>query len=264
MSIREVVVTPAMATELLGRNENNRALNVKRANRLADAMRRGEWQYNGDTIRIAKSGRLLDGQHRLSAIEMSGIPQKYIIVDGLDDETFTTIDIGMARSAYQVLAIAGEKNTSILASLSKMVILTNRHGKPNHGSTAAHPTHTEILEFAGKDERLNESTSFVVGNKWIRKYVGPSVAAYCHYMMGKKSIIMRDAFFIELQEGEYSYKDSPIRFLRDVLIEERGATSTPDKWRRIALFFKTFRLFVEGKSAKIVRLEKDQSEWYKL
>lgn len=263
MAIRECVVTPEIARELLDKNTNNRKLSRRRVDSLVKIMQRGEWQYNGDTIRISKTGRLLDGQHRLSAIERSGIPQKYIIVDGLDDESFTTIDIGSARNASQMLGIAGAKNTTALAAAAKMHLMLEKCGRPIHGSPDKQVTHTQIVDFAENNDELLASSTFSK-KKWVAKYVGPSITTFCHYEFGLVDPDSRDSFFNQLISGDFSYQNSPIRFVRDLLIEERGSSYRPDRLKRIGLIFKAFRLYQARQPAKIVRLPKDQEEWFKL
>lgn len=264
MSIREVVITPAMAKELLDRNVNNRKLQVRRVANLAAAMARGEWQYNGDTIRISKSGRLLDGQHRLSAIEKSGVPQKYVIVDGLDDSVFTTIDTGSARGASQMLTMAGEKNTNALASIAKMHLVYVSAGRPVIGNPDKEPTHTQIVEFAESCEQLKKSAQFGSCNGWMKKYITASVVGFCHYEMTLKNPDMAWQFFEEMATGEFSYRDSPIKYIREYLIEEFAATTKTSRERRIAMLFQGFRFYSMGRASKFIRLSKDQADWYKL
>jgi len=264
MHISEKLVTPELAQQLLEKNVNNRRLQTKRVEKLSQSMSRGEWQFNGDTIRISVSGRLLDGQHRLAAIAKSGVPQRYIIVEGLNDESFTTIDIGSARNAGQMLQMTGAKHVTALAAAAKMHLLLESVGKPIHGNLEKQPTHTEIVDFAEASEDLKESAQFSNSRKWVNRYIGPSVGALCHFEFGRVSKMLRDAFFEELISGETSYQDSPIRFIRDLLIEERGSKYAPNRERRIALLFKSFRLYRESKPAKIVRLPKNQEEWFKL
>jgi hypothetical protein len=263
VSIRELNITPAIAKDLLEKNTNNRPLSASRVSLLARAMSSGEWQYNGDTIRIAKSGRLLDGQHRLTAIIQSGKAQKQIVVDELDDETFTTIDTGAGRNPGQMLAMAGEKNANCLAATARLVLCYNVFGRPVHGSPDKKPSHTSIVEFAEGCSELKESVR-ISNNKWLKSYMGASVAAFAHYVFGERDEQKRDDFFEEIVSGEFSYRDSPLRFVRDLLIEERGASYRPDKMRRIGMIFKAFRLYRKGKTAKIVRLEKDPNDWFKL
>lgn len=263
MAIRETLVTPEYARELLDKNTSNRCLSQKRVSLLAQAMQRGEWQYNGDTIRIAKSGRLLDGQHRLSAIEKSGIAQRYIIVDGLDDSSFTTIDTGSARNASQMLGIVGAKHTTALAAAAKMHLMIELHGVPIHGTPEKQVTHTQVVDFADGNERLAESAKFSK-KTWLNRYVGPSITTLCHYRFGLVDECKRDQFFEELMSGEFSYQSSPIKFIRELFIEEKGSTYSPDRKKRIALIFRAFNIFRAGKQAKIVRLTKNIEDWYKL
>jgi hypothetical protein len=263
MAIREVLITPNMASELLEKNSNNRPLSERKADKLANSMKAGEWKYNGDAIRISRTGVLLDGQHRLRAIEKSRIPQKSILIDGLDDEVFTTIDIGSARTPAHMLGIVGLANAGILASSGKLILNLKLMGRPIHGTPDKAPTHTQIVDFAENDKLLHAAATFAT-RKWIQRYVTQSIGALCWYIFGKHNPHKRDEFFHELETGEFSYPSSPIRFARDMLIEDRGASYSPDKTRRIAVLFKAYRLFAAGEQSKIIRLGKDQEEWFKI
>lgn len=264
MSVRECVITPEVASEMLDRNTNNRALSGPLVDKMVRAMQSGEWQFNGDTIRVSKSGRLLDGQHRLSAIEKSGIPQRYVVVDGLDDDTFTTIDIGKARTAGDMLSITGNKNCNALAAAARMVLTEIATGKPIHGSTEKSPSHTQIVDFAESDFDIQDAVNYCIADGWVRKYVGPSLAAYCYYRFGKHCEKTRDKFFSELSSGEYSYADSPVRFIRELFIEEKRSPGKPDRTRRVAAIFKAFCCYRDNKPIKILRLEKNPEGWFKL
>lgn len=66
-----VAMTPAMAERFLARNEGNRLIRRYKVEAIADAIRRGEWETTHQGIAIDPDGRLIDGQHRLSAIGTS-------------------------------------------------------------------------------------------------------------------------------------------------------------------------------------------------
>ena len=71
-----VMVTPELAAEWLTHNTHNRGLKPIAIKRFAEDMTTGDWQWNGESIRFAADGTLLDGQNRLHAIVDSGeIPQ---------------------------------------------------------------------------------------------------------------------------------------------------------------------------------------------
>lgn len=102
-----VTITPEIATKLLENNLNNRPINLTRVKALAQDMLIGKWEVNGETIKIYEDGTLADGQHRLSACVMSGVPFQTYIVKNLHKEVLPTIDCGEKRSIVHGLKMKG-------------------------------------------------------------------------------------------------------------------------------------------------------------
>lgn len=103
-----VRVTPEMAMRLLEANTLNRPLATGHAERIAAQITSGKWRFNGDTIKIADTGDVLDGQHRLWAIIESKIAVDTIIVYGIERDAFATIDtIRKPRSLGDTVALTG-------------------------------------------------------------------------------------------------------------------------------------------------------------
>lgn len=96
-----------MAKTLLSRNTGNRCLRPRRVAQIADAIARGEWRVNGDTIRFCRDGRLLDGQHRLTAVSEGKAAVEMVFVFGLEADAQDTMGIGAARSQGDQLGIHG-------------------------------------------------------------------------------------------------------------------------------------------------------------
>lgn len=111
-----------MANDLLKTNIGNRTVRKNRVNNYATQMRRGQWQLTGDPIRISKSGKLLDGQHRLMAIIESDTPVETFVAEGLDDEVFTVLDSGLGRSPSDALSFAGIASSSHIAPVVRLLI----------------------------------------------------------------------------------------------------------------------------------------------
>ncbi len=67
-------ITPKIAQELLTFNDPNRTTNVDPViiECYVDQMNRGEWFETGDCLKFNRSGRLIDGTHRLLAIIEAG------------------------------------------------------------------------------------------------------------------------------------------------------------------------------------------------
>lgn len=99
-------ITPEMAKDYLMFNSCNRKYRPYWAAQIASRIKQGVWQTTHQGIAFSDKGRLLDGQHRLSAIIMSGIPIKIEVTRGLDEETFKVIDDGARRSSADLSGLS--------------------------------------------------------------------------------------------------------------------------------------------------------------
>src|SRR5262245_34900010 len=89
-----VEVSPALAEEWLSKNPNNRNLRRPVVDSYARDMSAGHWHLNGETIKFAANGELLDGQHRLHAIAVSGNSVSMVVIRGLSADVMLTVDSG--------------------------------------------------------------------------------------------------------------------------------------------------------------------------
>lgn len=115
-------LTPDIAREFLELNLGNRRVNKVRVRALAEAMKRGEFYANGDTIRLGKDGRLYDGQHRTHAVIESGVTIAVILVEDLEPEALPTIDQGRARTSSDILKMVGADGSSAEVSLARVIM----------------------------------------------------------------------------------------------------------------------------------------------
>ena len=60
--------------------------------RMARDIRNGQWMFNAQPICFSRSGRLLNGQHRLSAVLEAGQPIEVLVMRGLPEQAFQTYD----------------------------------------------------------------------------------------------------------------------------------------------------------------------------
>jgi len=119
------VITPEMASDLLARNyEDNRNIRPSYVAQLANVMRQGRYvSQNGQTIVVgADDGILYDGQHRLSAVVESGIPQPFIVAYILDGKNaYKTIDNGTRREAADFLSMPNKKDCAAVGKFMACV-----------------------------------------------------------------------------------------------------------------------------------------------
>lgn len=107
MYIQIESITPEKAKQYLEKNTNNyRGVNRGRVHSYANDMKKGLWQSNGEAIKFAENGTLLDGQHRLMAIVESGVTLEYPVVYDVKNDV-DLFDIGSARSTTQIATKMG-------------------------------------------------------------------------------------------------------------------------------------------------------------
>lgn len=103
-------ITPSVAREWLKFNTDNRPLRPNVVEGFHIAYGRGEWRVTHQGIAFGKTGRLLDGQHRLTFI--SQLPEGTQVVMNvtreMDEEVFGAIDQGFRRTASDVLGVSGD------------------------------------------------------------------------------------------------------------------------------------------------------------
>ena len=141
MRSRTVTITPKKAAEMLEHNGHNRPLTRTRVREFAEAMKRGDWQLTHQGIAFDTDGQLKDGQHRLAAIVEADQPVTMMVTTDLPPETFDVLDTGKRRTAADALTINGEKSTSMLAAMVRVIWLAehlpsavDRHQRHRHQS----------------------------------------------------------------------------------------------------------------------------------
>jgi hypothetical protein len=79
-------------------------------------MKSGNWKVDGSSIRFDKNGILLDGQNRLLACIKANKSFRTLVIRGLDSNSQSVMDTGVARKFSDILKLEGEVNTTEIAS----------------------------------------------------------------------------------------------------------------------------------------------------
>ena len=251
-SIEEI--TPHLAAKWLELNMHNRPLQYERALALSGAIRRGEWAVNGDAIRFASNGELLDGQHRLQAIVIAGKPVKTLVVRGLALDSFATIDTNRAvRSARDVLALSGIPNNMVVAPMARFQHFYENGGNPYDAGIDKTPSAEQILAIARRPG-FAPLANRVLASRWCRKFVGNGLTGFCMYVFGQYREDHARAFFHQLETGIGLEQYSPILLLRERLIATTGSHERLRPIAKGAYIFKAFRLYLLGNEVRQLKL----------
>ncbi len=267
--IPNVSISPDMAARLLEMNDGNRPLTAAVVDRYADAMRRKEWRFTGDTIGISNTGRLLNGQHRLSAIVKSGTAQKFNIQTGLEESVFDVLDTGKNRTSADVLSIAGISYATIIPGAVKIIqqYYSKRVKNTTNIRIRSKLSSHQILEWIKKNDAQESLERYAqISAKMYSSARFLSHSSYCAflYIFSGKNREQAIEFFETLSTGENisSTHLSMIYLLRkrfiDMQLKNVRMANQSDKW---ALLIKAWNAYRDGREIKQLSYNPDAEEF---
>lgn len=248
-------MTPALARRLLERNEDNRPLRLEGAKRsvaaYAEAMRRGDWLLNGESVIISADGHLNDGQHRLTAVVEANCAVQMMLTFGVERDSRHTVDQGAIRSPGQILVMFGEKNCNQLATA--LGFLWVYDGRKPVGS---YPTSEELLHTLDQNPHIREMVT-EVSNLWRQFRLSGGYIAGAAMVCYRVNPRQLDAFIHALATGLGLDSDrDPVFVLRKKLIahsQQARRSSNIPSIEQAAIFIKTFNAFRRGRSVGALR-----------
>lgn len=159
------IITPNIANSLLSNNKTNRHITKSLVAYYANQIKDGNWTLNGEPIIISGDGSLLNGQHRCHAIIKANESIQTMVVRGVDQSTFDTIDTGRNRTASDVLGIAGfsQNDSRILATTARLILQFDEDtGKINMAGSQK-PSNHLVLETVRENPFIEESVKWILG-----------------------------------------------------------------------------------------------------
>lgn len=243
-------ITPELAAAMLATNTKNRPISRSHVEKLASSMRRGEWDMNGTTIKIASTGRLLDGQHRLTACVESECAFETLVVYGLPESSFSTIDqISKTRRISDVLSIDTGVNMKNVAAALMVLYHVRSSGDVgvSTGRLCDGFSVSVAREMLAKHPGIVESVS--VSNS-ITIFRNAQCAAL-HYLFGLVDMDLAGEFAEVMRHGSSKLK-RPFNIFREGIIRIRASSAVPGRREAAARAIKAFNAERTGKSVGIL------------
>jgi hypothetical protein len=249
---RDEWVTPDLARTYLEANASNRNLRKPYVAHLASLIRSGDFQPCVQSISFDINGRLIDGQHRLSAIVMADAPAKLTVVRNLAPEAQAVIDTGNRRQNADWLTIRNIKYAKRVAAAIKMVLdYRNSPEMDFRADVKKSRSALEIERFYHDNPGIAESVEYGIK---LRHMMLESTAAFTHHTLGALDLASRDYFFSKLETPDHISAESPIMVLRASLerfrYEQKKAPHRARAHAEIGRIFHAWNLFRTGKTVK--------------
>jgi hypothetical protein len=234
--------------------QKQRHLSEKRVEKFARAMVEGQWQLTHQGIGIDKDGVLIDGQHRLAAVIRSNTEQQFLVAYEADAQTFDVIDTGQARTAADILSIAGYANVNQISAAARILLSYDlvKGTKGNIASAGRQFTNADILNFVEGPRgdilvhAVNEATNIAgqAGRFGARSWLSAGVVLLLESGVHKD---IAKEFLTKLRTGEMLAAGSPILAMRRWIMSDGGWVSNTASDRQtvgLAVFIKTLNAWL--------------------
>lgn len=213
---------------------------------------------NGETIKVAKDGTLIDGQHRLQAVVDSGVSIESLVMRDMPIDVQDTVDTGRRRRLADILAIEGHSDTHALGAALSM-LHRFRTGKRIDYSHAGAPSPQQALELLEREPGIRES---VREARRVTKQVGGPIGVFgaLHHLFTEVDPVAAKEFFDRLADGADLAKDDPLLHLRNQLArprKDRNYAQSPSTIAAITI--KAFNLRRAGRRVDLLSFKKTES-----
>lgn len=266
MSITSCVerITPMKALEYLETNAGNqRNVTASHELHLRQQMKAGQWQMTGEPIIFDSDGRLVDGQHRLRALVSADVTLDFMVVRGVESESFMVMNRGKTRTAGNIFAIHGVKSANAIAACVSGVLNYRRamDAAPNkaggYGSLNSYvrPSTTDMIsEYNANEGAYTLAINLAATCRAITSPSVVSVVAAASMIDGNHHHGEVDAFWRRVGDGVGLAVESPALLLRNIFIGDMSAKAKLPKHLLTYMAIKAWNLHYQKQTRKIIRM----------
>lgn len=245
-------ITPDIAEYWLTSNGHNRNLRGNVAVAYARDMKNGCWDLNGESIKFSANGELIDGQHRLQAVIISGATIKSLVVFDLPNSTQKTVDTGVKRQYSDQLTLAGESHANTLSALLRRIIFW-QSGNYLFSGTRTKITHAELAECLEREGERARNSTYAAAKMREGTGLHGSVLSFCHWLLSGIDEGAAEWFFDRLNDGANLPAQHPVLVLRERLAKERSSYYSLGPSYVIALVIIAWNTYREGRPLKSLK-----------
>lgn len=256
VEITRELITPSIAEKLLERNVSNRRVEKSRLLSYVKDMVNGKWKEGTtETIKISKTGRILDGQNRLLAIVKSNCSLYFYVARNLEDDVFDVLDTGKSRNASDCFTVAGVKMSNTIPSIIATYNLL-REGKKIGQQRNGKATNSELLKQYFEDEVFWQNVARMTTNWYVAfaKIMTPSMIGGFYAYLYKLNPMKAELFMNQLCTGS-NITNQTINLLRTKLMQDKMSPRKMPPTLKMALIIKTWNNYVTNTHVKILKFD---------
>jgi len=263
ISVEVVTITPDIARRWLESTDmtKQRRVNWPHVAYLAEEMRSGNWELNGQAIQIDVEDDVVNGIHRLNACIESGVSFRSLVVFDVSTDAIKTIDEGSKpRTLSDFLEIEYNCKYSTETAAAMQFIYqwdmgrkgraavggpeNNQNGKAHNGKMSPSAAQNFLEENPGFFQFIEDALSV---HRAGDKLVTGRIFCGMLWIIGRENPVKAESFFAKLSTGTNIQPKSPMAYLRKKLTEnamsDRPLFSPAET---VAFIVKAFNYYVEG------------------
>jgi hypothetical protein len=245
IKIRKVQVTPDLAKRWLKTNQDNRKVSEAWVRKLARDMVNDDFPNLAETIKFDTERHLIDGQHRLEAVKLSGKTIEFFVAEGIPREHRYRMDKNRPRKVSDQLTMQHRIPSAQMAVAAVRIILMWQIEVIK--SETFKPTDSEIIDFTVKNQELiNQAVRYGMS---LRSEIGalPSPTAAIYFLTYEIDAAEALQFWDLLKSGEGLHKGDPELTLRAAIgrLQVKGGEKNPKSF--MAMVAKAWNARREGK-----------------
>lgn len=255
-----IKVTPELAENwLTHRNIGNRKTSRTIVDRYARAMAEGRWMVTPQGISFDRDGLLLDGQHRLTAVMVSGVPVEMFVAPGFDRATFSVLDSGYKRHASQIINVPHNTLVSSAARILGTVQGVIADKGAVGGVIARYADNDQIIDIIGDWPELVELSTLAKGC-----YSAAHIPASAHLAILAQASRTQYAHRIDswgegLRDGVGLDRTDPRLHLRNRFIRDANQfNATKSRVLAYRLIARAWNAHAAGLSMGVLRVRDDE------
>lgn len=266
MKIQQIAISPSIARQFLEANTSNRRVKRPVVLRYASDMLLNKWKADtAEFIKVSRTGKILDGQHRLFAVIEANKTISFHVATGLADEIFDVLDTGSMRNASDVFKIDGVKNDNVIpAIISNWYLLKQGVTDTIGAQKNTRLTNAMLLETYHKEpERWQEiaKNSMKLYDAFF-KTLAPSIIG-AHYALFRELDADKNELFFEQLCTGFNISNRTVALLRNKLLEDKTSQKKISASLKTAFIIKAWNYFRIGKEVKYLKFNPESEPFPK-
>lgn len=268
METKIEIITPEIAKSLVNNSTTkNRNINKTTVAFYAQQMKRGEWKLTAQGISLTNELNIVDGNHRLRAVVMAGVPIKFMVTYGVPEDTQDVYDTGKARNNYDVFTMAGVPDASYISAGITWYYKIKSNHKINNTSTLYSKdmlSKQNALNMYKSEPEFWEAINFLVYKCHMKLslYQRSLLVGFVAHLIKDVKHVDNYVFDFIVKLHDMNDQTQQTKTLRDTLIRDALATKKIPTNIRYVFLIKCWNAYVLKKNIPFMRYSENYNESY--